>query len=152
MTRINADLEPKRLADQHLMAEYQELAMVHASLRRSLRARPATKVLAGLPPHYVLGKGHVSFFYDKLLFLERRYAALVAELKARNYNLNPDRKFTHEGEFPPEFYNDWTPTAQDRKIIAERLVSRIQQKPEWYRYYGVRIDEEFVPRHYGDLL
>jgi deoxyribonuclease (pyrimidine dimer) len=149
MTRINADLDPKRLTDQHLMAEYQELAMVHASLRRSLRSKPAHEVLKKIPAQYMLGKGHVTFFYNKLTFLEKRYLQLIAELKARNYNLNPNRKFIHEGEFPVEFYNDWQANNNDRRIIAERLVSRIKEKPQWYRYYSSKIDEEFIDRTYG---
>lgn len=151
MTRINADLDPKRLADQHLMAEYQELAMVHASLRRSMRAKSVQKILSTIPPRYVLGKGHVTFFYDKLKFLDARYKQLIQELRARNYNLNPDRSFTYDGEFPAEFYNDWQALPDDRRLIAERLASRIMEKPTWYKYYGKTIPDDFVSKNYPEL-
>ena len=35
--------------------------------------------------------------------------------------------------------NDWEPTKEDQAIVWKRIEERIQQKPEWYRHYGVSI-------------
>jgi deoxyribonuclease (pyrimidine dimer) len=152
MTRINADLDPKRLTDQHLLAEYNEMAMVYASLRRSLRSYPKHKVLERIPKNYVLGSGHVMFFYNKLIFLNKRYQLLVDELVKRNYNLNENRVIFSETEFDPVFYNDWTATDIDRRTISERLIVRINKKPQWYKYHKAPIESKFIEEMYGEYL
>ena len=149
MTRINTDLDPKKLTDQHLMAEYRELTMVHGSLRRSLKSKSLSTLLKSIPKQFTLNKGHVTFFYDKLVFLEKRYTNLIAELKIRGFNLDATRLLPNLSEFPPELHNDWASTAKDRTVITERIVFRIRQKPTWYRYYGTPIDaEHFIEEKY----
>ena len=132
MTRINI-VEPVELADQHLVAEYREIFMVGSSLQRSLKSPkwdPAT-----IPAKYTLNKGHVKFFYDKGYYLHKRYTALVAEMKVRGMNPDPERKFLVD-QWPGSLYNDWTPTEEDRNVARERIEGRIAEKPQWYRYYG----------------
>jgi len=85
MTRINSDIDPKQLMDQHLMAEYRELPMVLSSLRRSLRTQSEREILKKIPPRFTLNKGHVLFFYNKLTFLKDRYTRIVDELLNRGY-------------------------------------------------------------------
>lgn len=136
MTRINV-LAPKYLTDQHLMAEYRELPMVAASLRRSLNSRNG---LPRIPTAYTLNKGHVTFFYNKGMYLYKRYDLLKEELVRRGYRLDPERAadfnvFTSR----PGLNNDWTPSDRDEQINIERLRERILSKPEWYRYNGRRI-------------
>lgn len=150
MTRINADIEPCRLTDQHLLAEYNEMAMVYASLRRSRNAQSDDTLLKRIPMQYTLNGGHVLFFYNKLTFLGNRYQALIDELKHRGYNLDPNRSFTTPGEFPEYFYNDWKASGVDRKIIIERIVERINRKPAWYKYYGKQISDTFIAEKYGE--
>ena len=121
MTRVNL-VPVTELADQHLFAEFRELKMVPKSLARSLRAAEHRRkwqsaeehVLAGIPREYVLGAGHVSFFYDKGLFLQQRYSLIRHELRRRGVNfdenslLDPDRVFERDARFR----NDYTPTRQ----------------------------------------
>ena len=152
MTRINADLDPKRLTDQHLMAEYNETAMVYASLRRSRKAQTDKTLLSRIPKEYTLSTGHVMFFYNKLGFLDKRYRSLIVELKIRGYNLNDDRVMTLPDEFPPIFYGDWEFTNKDRKVISERIIERINRKPHWYRYYRDKIGANFIDEMYGEYL
>lgn len=75
MTRINL-VPPAELCDQHLLAEHRELTRIPNAVAKGRFA------LRGQPADYVLGTGHVRFFFDKLAFLKTRYDALHAECRA----------------------------------------------------------------------
>jgi deoxyribonuclease (pyrimidine dimer) len=140
MTRINADLDPYKLLDAHCIAEYRELPMVFASLRRSLRTKSKQDVLKSIPKNFTLNAGHVKFFYDKLLFLQERYEKLRVELKLRNFKLDDSRSYDLS-DIPIEFRtNGYLMSGVDSEIIRERLITRFMAKPTWYRYYGKPID------------
>lgn len=141
MTRINV-VTPQSLTDQHLMAEYRELTMVHASLRRSLKTKTVREVLSKIPKAYTLNTGHVTFFYDKLVFLRRRYEALIDELKTRGYDLDPNRVIQDE-DLPKEFFNDWVPDANALAVMKPRLQERLKQKVAFYKFYGDPVWEGF---------
>ncbi len=128
MTRVNL-VPPSELYDQHLIAEYRELPMVPAALARSLRSIYG---LPEIPKRYVLGKGHVIFFYDKGFFLARRYQSIIAEMQARLFNPDSSRLFPVE-IFPAALWNDWTPTEQDIALSRKHIAERIAQKPNWYQ-------------------
>lgn len=135
MTRINT-LDPAELTDQHLVAEYREIFMVAGSLRRSLKSPNWNS--DKIPKKFTLNKGHVTFFYDKGRYLFYRYKSLIAEMKDRGMNPDPNRTFP-TAQWPQELYNDWTPTEADRDIVRERIKIRITEKPNWYRYRGEKI-------------
>jgi deoxyribonuclease (pyrimidine dimer) len=137
MTRINANIAPTKLLDQHLMAEYRESPMVYAALRRSIKSGKPLNI----PKKFTLNTGHVSFFYDKLAFLQDRYDRLVLELKTRGFNLDSERVYDLS-EFPDKLFGDYSMTDEDFSIIRERIVFRFDEKPTWYRYYGDPIDRE----------
>lgn len=131
MTRINL-VPPDELTDQHLVAEYREIFMVGSSLQRSLASKSWPKTLANLPETFTLNAGHVKFFYNKGLYLDKRYQQLVHEMKQRGMTPDPDRRFKIE-QWPVELWNDWEPSDQDKQIIRERIQERIDAKPNWYR-------------------
>ena len=133
MTRINI-ISPSELTDQHLIAEYREITMVPAALSRTLKSKTGFKK-ERISKNYTLNTGHVYFFYDKGLYLNKRYDELVKEMKIRGFNPDPNRKFPKE-VFPKELYNDWLPNLEDQKIIKKRLEEKIAMKPDWYRKYG----------------
>ena len=135
MTRINI-LPVEDLTDQHLMAEYREIFMIGSALQRSIKSTNWHK--KRIPKKFTLNKGHVTFFYDKGEYLDKRYDQIRKELKKRKFNLDDTRIFNGH-KFPLEYYNDWEPTKEDQAIVLERIEERIQQKPEWYRHYGVSI-------------
>lgn len=144
MTRINC-IPVETLADQHLLAEYNEMAMALASLRRSkATGRP-------LPSRseYTLGSGHVIFFYDKGKYLRRRYSELVAELTNRGYNLDPDRKMEWE-VISKELDNDWIPDRKSQEINLERIRQRISLKPHWYTFHRQKVPEGFWQKYYAN--
>lgn len=130
MTRINM-VPPEELTDQHLMREYQELPRVLALVKKSQEKGKLPKDLK-IAEKYVLGKGHVLFFYNKLTFLKKRQEQLVKELLKRGYNI----KFT-EGldlsSFGPVWLEDYSPTIEDIELSRTRINEKIAMKPEWYR-------------------
>lgn len=138
MTRINL-VPPEELMDQHLFAEFREIKMIPMSLRRSLVARGIEGVLKIIPKEYTLNTGHVSFFYDKGLYLSSRYEALRHELDNRGINF--DRNSLLDPlmvmERDSRFMGDYTPTEKALSIIRQRIAEKIAMKPDWYRYYGI---------------
>lgn len=127
MTRINL-VPPQELCDQHLLAEYRELTRIPNAVARGRFS------LVGQPADYKLGEGHVRFFFDKLLFLQKRYAALRAECLARGFKVrNIWPSLLPEN---PELWRDYTPTeaafSANRARIAERMP--IQARFTAHRY------------------
>lgn len=145
MTRINI-IHPVDLTDQHLFAEFRELKMVPQSLKRSLYTKSIDEVVLSIPSVFTLGHGHVKFFYDKGLYLEKRYALIRMELFRRGVNFNAERKLNPDGLYDipgieSAFRKDWTPTPESVRIIRHRLHERIMMKPDWYRYYNEPLTE-----------
>ena len=113
MTRINVGILPKELSDKHLIAEHREIKRIPNCISKGRYN------MDGIPNTFKLGKGHVKFFYDKLLYLKNRYWKLYIEcikrgFKVQNYSSAWDN-------VPQELMNDYQPTYMDRKIIQERI-------------------------------
>lgn len=147
MTRINL-VRPQELYDQHLFAEFREIKMVPKSLARSLEAArrrgaadPVGWVLARAPKAFTLNTGHVSFFYDKGLYLTIRYAKLCSELERRGYNFDRMARFDPDGvhEQDPRLFCNYLPTPEAIDIIEARIAEKVALKPNWYRYTGERL-------------
>lgn len=122
MTRINV-VDPKTLSREHLIAEYREITRVPGNLKKSLNRKSKPFSLQEIPSEYTLGTGHVKFFYDKMQYLEKRFLSLVDEMVRREYN--PQHR---DGSIfrtcPPNFYNDYKPTADAVKINKQRIKER----------------------------
>mgnify|MGYP001440366857 CR=1 FL=1 len=132
MTRINL-VSPSELSDQHLIAEYREIFMVGSALQRSLKSPKWHKTKCTLPNQFTLNTGHVKFFYNKGKYLNKRYLDLIAEMKRRGMNPDPNRNFKKE-QWPSELYKDWEPNSKDIELVRERIAHKIKQKPSWYRW------------------
>lgn len=117
MTRINVGIPPLQLTNKHLIAEHRELKRIPNVVRRG-RCR-----LDKIPKEFSLGKGHVSFFYDKLGYLKNRYLELYHECRRRGFNVQSYLD-SWEG-IPDKLMNDYTPTEKDINIIKERIADRI---------------------------
>jgi deoxyribonuclease (pyrimidine dimer) len=134
MTRVNL-VPPEDLADQHLFAEWRELKMIPAKVRKNLAKAVS---MADIPAKYTLSTGHVKFFYNKMGWLYIRHQNLTRELKKRNFNIsdfNAFEAFLHE--MPDEHIgNDWFPTPDEIKVNVNRIIERLNQRPDWYRHYG----------------
>lgn len=141
MTRINT-IDVETLTDQHLMAEYRELPMIHASLRRS-KASKKGLVLDNIPAKYTLNRGHVTFFYDKGKWIYNRWCQLIEELRVRNYDIKPEERKVDWTVFDSVLYNDWSPVQRDHDINLERILYRINEKREFYKYRGKPITDAY---------
>ena len=75
MTRINVGIPPAELNGRHLIAEHREIKRIPNLVNRGRYS------LDNQPDTFKLGKGHVKFFYDKLLYLKRRYDSLFDECR-----------------------------------------------------------------------
>lgn len=139
MTRINI-IPPRDLTDQHLIAEIREINMVYPALKRSLKGGHDVQ---NIPPTFTLNKGHVKFFYDKGKYLCNRWHLLKKEATERGFTI----KTTFKGDWKekyPHLWNDWKPTQQDFNVIIPRILLRIGERPNWYRYKGEILEGEFM--------
>jgi deoxyribonuclease (pyrimidine dimer) len=123
MTRINV-VPVTRLCDQHLLAEHRELTRIPNTLRKKSAKQLAA--ITEISPHYILGTGHVRFFYTRLYWLFERYHEIQDECVARNF------KTTWKWpvhDFPDRLWNDYTVTNRDLVLNAKRIVARKPKKP-----------------------
>lgn len=145
MTRVNL-VPVDELSDQHLFAEWRGLELVPRSLNRSLTSRGVDGVLRMVPPAYVLGKGHVSFFYDKGAFLRRRYAELTAELERRGrHNLREGHRFDELGVYaglPDSYQGEYDPPPEALALNRERVGERLAQRPNFHTGGNTGLDPE----------
>ena len=54
-------------------------------------------------------------------------------MKKRGFNPDSKRKFPRQIFIDNNLYNDWNPSLEDYKIIRERINSKIDEKPMWYK-------------------
>jgi deoxyribonuclease (pyrimidine dimer) len=153
MTRINL-VKVEDLADQHLFAEWREIKMIVPAAKRSVYAKPISKILEKICPVYTLNAGHVTFFYNKLPFLKERFDELTDELHQRGFNISPFNFETDDyifisGKFKQ--YN-WRPTKRDKQVNIERISQRLKERPDWYRYYGDVYSPDFFIDRYTQQL
>ena len=126
MVRINI-INPAHLSDQHLIAEYNEILILLAYFKKY----PS---LNDIPREYVLGKGHMKFFRDKLVYIKKRHDLIKSEMKRRGFKARKDFDIK---KFDIKYHGDWKPIERDFGIIKERLISKIKLKPNYYRHYGI---------------
>jgi deoxyribonuclease (pyrimidine dimer) len=132
MVRINI-INPKKLADQHLLAEYNEILMLFGYVKKHPKKYK-------IDHDYCLGKGHVIFFKDKLLYLKKRHELIKKEMHRRGFKRN---KTIDLDEFPKDLRKDWRPKTRDLLLIKRRLREKINLKPEYYRYEGEKRKKKF---------
>lgn len=122
MTRINV-VAPKELHTKHLVAEYREITRLPTNLRTALNRKSKVFSVAEIPSEYVLGKGHVKFFFNKMLFLKKRFESLVDEMLQRGYN--PTYRDSSIFDADAQYMNDYVPTEQAIQINRERINDRL---------------------------
>ncbi|MFT4091184.1 MAG: pyrimidine dimer DNA glycosylase/endonuclease V [Asticcacaulis sp.] len=128
MTRINC-VPVTELSGPHLVAEYRELPRIFA-LVRAASERGETPDDPRNPRTYVLGKGHVRFFYPRLGYLATRQAQLIAEMLNRGYKPS----FTDPSELltgiDASWCNDWLPDDQALSLNRARIAERTPAKSD----------------------
>ena len=132
MTRINC-IPPSELSDAHLGAEYRELPRIFGLVLGAVERGEKPDDRRN-PREYVLGPGHVRFFYPRLAWCAARYYALVRECRARGRKVSFGSLPPGVERIPAEWWGDWTPTAAAKELnrgrIAERSPSRAAFEPE----------------------
>jgi len=134
MVRINI-INPKFLADQHLIAEYNETLMLLGYVKRY----PLNN-LNKIPENYKLGRGHMLFFKNKLKYLKRRFETIKIEMKKRGFSANIKMELK---EFDKRLVKNWEPSSSDKEIIKKRIIQKINLKPDYYRYYKEKKSKDF---------
>jgi deoxyribonuclease (pyrimidine dimer) len=122
MTRINV-VPVETLSRQHLIAEYREITRLPGNLRASLSRKSKPFSMSEIPSEYVLGTGHVKFFFDKMQYLEQRFQQLTSEMLRRGYNPSY-LDSTIFRDVPARFYNDYTPTPLAIALNMARIKER----------------------------
>lgn len=124
MTRINT-IDPKMLHTKHLVAEYRELPRIFGLVEYAIQKKLDYK--KNMPVDYVIGKGHVTFFYDKLDYLAKRHKTLVDEMLERGYkpNYTGSLKELWKDKIPEQMWNDYEPTSNAIAINQERINQRL---------------------------
>jgi deoxyribonuclease (pyrimidine dimer) len=123
LTRINI-VDPSLLNDKALSGEWHELPRVFTLAKNAYWDNRLEAVLNKAPKQYTMGTGHVTFLYDKLGFILKRYKQLAQECKQRGWNVNviDDEKLLEW--VPKQLMNDWEPTKDAIAVNMQRLVER----------------------------
>lgn len=139
MTRINSNIPPAKLIDQHLLAEYREMVRIPSAVKKLYETG---KFIPKLPNTFRLGTGHVLYFYDKLQFLHKRYLSIKDELNNRSIinNMSDEMFFG----IPCQYYNDIgdNDLVEANHLIVERITERINGMKGMPRYKGKSISKE----------
>lgn len=121
MTRINC-VSPKELHHKHLVAEYRELPRIFGLAFNAMK-RGEKPTDSRNPTSYVLGAGHVRFFYPRLGYLRQRFFELVCEMQIRGFkpiHLAPP----HVG-LSTDWFTDWVPDEKAVALNRERISQRM---------------------------
>lgn len=118
MTRINC-VPVSELSGKHLVAEYRELPRVYALAKDAFERGECP------PDHgevYVLGAGHVRFFYSRLGYVRKRHKQLIEEMLRRGYHVSYSS--VPRLGLPRRWNRDWTPTPEALAINRARIKER----------------------------
>lgn len=135
MTRINL-VEPSMLTDQHLMAEYKELPRIFTLAIKAYNKYTQhdytfftiyLETKHHYPACYTLGRGHVSFFYNKCQWVYNRLEKVRIELIKRGYDLNSEiytsiLETVASIRGNKSLWNNWKPSHAEVYLNMQRLV------------------------------
>jgi len=98
--------------------------------------------LENIPDNYVLGKGHIKFFKNKLKYLKKRHEELKKEMKKRGFKAEKSLNI----KLTKKHHQDYIPSKKDKAIIKKRIIEKINMKPKFYRYYGKKLHKDELIR------
>jgi deoxyribonuclease (pyrimidine dimer) len=117
MVRINL-VPPNSLSNQHLIAEYNEILMFFGHVKKYPK-------ISFMPKHYVLGKGHINFFKNKLLYLKKRHELIKKEMHRRGFRAS---KTIHLSKYPKHLCKGWSAKKSDFAIIKKTPCAKACKK------------------------
>lgn len=133
MTRINL-IPVEELTDQHLIAEYRELPRIF-SLVKNAQDKGKNVSDFKISDKYLLGTGHVIFFYNKLIFLQKRLNLLINECLKRGFHISLQQEYPLDA-FNNEWLNDWKPDFEEINLSYSRISEKINANPYFYKLKG----------------
>lgn len=122
MTRINV-IDPAMLSDKHLGAEYRELPRVFGLVRQAAQRGEQPNDPRN-PRQYLLGKGHVRFFYPRLGYLSQRYLRICAECHSRGRKVAFGDLASLQRDIPLKWFGHWNPTPESITTNIQRIEDR----------------------------
>ena len=147
MTRINGNIPIAKLSDQLLLNELGEIGRILYNVEKRIEKE---RKFDDIPSTFRLGTGHMTFFYDKCLFIYFRYLNLRREYCFRfgqKYSMAHDCEMYNRAlriEFGnPDLYNDWQANDEDNNLVLERIYERSKKYKTKHTYRGVIINDWF---------
>lgn len=148
MTRINV-VPVEELCDEHLRAEYREIIRVpKLIIKREYN-------LSEIPEKYTVrteenpsgGAGHVKFFCNKLIYIQKRFGQLEKEMQKRGFlTILAFPKIVILGERFTKFYlNDYNPTEDALSLNRKRIAERMPNNPH-YNHRKMNDEQNFSNR------
>lgn len=126
MTRINV-VPVEELTDNFILAEYFELPRVFLNINKAID-RGESPHDPQNPTEYVMGKGHMRFFYNKVTYLRNRHRQLHREGTKRGLTLVVDPvtygKTWVYADKNSGWFEDYVPTAEAIQLNLNRLQIR----------------------------
>lgn len=123
MTRVNV-VPVTDLCDQHLLAEHREIKRIpNCLLSGKLKYEYDDR-----PDCYVLGKGHVKFFTDKLRWLFNRYEQLHEECLRRGFDV---QYMWPQSGLATSAWNDYRPDNMALRINRARIKEMMPANARW---------------------
>lgn len=119
------------ISDQHLIAERRELCMPSALLHSKLiKGNTYPSIITSIPSNLSMGKGYITFWINKLAYLESRYNQITHEMHLRGFSPDPKLKCIRIEKLDYTlFYNQWTPCINDLVITRNRIADRLKTPP-----------------------
>lgn len=99
------------------MAEYREIVRVFGLARDCQNSLHKKKI----PNEFVLGTGHVTFFYPRLGYITKRYDSLCEEMIKRGYTCNRVPREELHQDIRAGLFQDYTPTQTAIELNRERI-------------------------------
>jgi len=131
MVRVNCGIEPEHLADQHLVAEYREILLAFGYYNNGHKEIKQSNNNLKHP---------IQFYSNKRQYLIKRFFNLKQEMI--NRGMKPKMDIILK-DVKMILYNDFNSEKEHIDRIKERIIQRINEKPEWYRYCGTYQPPEF---------
>jgi deoxyribonuclease (pyrimidine dimer) len=121
MTRVNL-VPVSELCNQHLLAEHREIKRIPNAILSGI-----ARLDGNYGSRYVLGTGHVKFFYNKLDWLAERYTLVYQECLIRGFNVqNYYESFMDAIVKTYYFQKPWTPSSDEVDISRQRINTKLE--------------------------
>lgn len=129
MTRINV-LPPELLSDEHLRGEYHEMTRPISKVEKAI-AKGKSPSDYKISPVWKLGKGHETFYFDKMSYLRDRYVSVARVMSSRGFSINMEayeNNLSRIDSLPDEWKGNYEPTPEDMYWNMARVVKQCHFK------------------------